>query len=196
MDKSVIIKLVGFLVVTFIIMVVASFFLFPLLSSDSYDQIVQNHQNELNGIADSTTVVGDSLAADSLGTVPDSLGVKPINELADVTKNELSILKIEKVKLQARVDSMVSVIYQLKRDLEEKNSRLSELESRTDPEEFSQRVKSLLSLEVEEMSPILSKMTNKQIVKLYINSGNTQREKILRSLNPDKAAEIISEVML
>lgn len=196
MDRSVIIKLVGILVVSFTLMVVVSFFLFPYLSSDTYDQIVQQHENELNGIVDSTAVSTDSLSSDSLIVAMDSLGIQPVDEIGDISVSEVSILKIEKVKLQTRVDSMNTVIYQLKKELEEKSRELAELESKATPEEFSVRIKSLLNLEVEEMSPILGKMTNRQIVKMYLNSGNTQREKILRSLSPDKAAQIISEVML
>lgn len=180
--------------VTFIILVAVSFFLFPYLSGDTYDQIVENHEKELQGIVDSTATGLDSLATDSSRV--DTSGVQPINDLADVTKNELAILKIEKVKLQAKLDSLASANYQLRSELREKSKRLDEFESQTDPEEFSARVKSLLNLEIGELSPILGKMTNKQIVKMYMSGGNVQREKILRSLNPDKAAEIISEVML
>ena len=46
------------------------------------------------------------------------------------------------------------------------------------------------------MAPILEKMTKEQLVQLYREAGNTQREKILRALNSDRAAQLITEIML
>ena len=46
------------------------------------------------------------------------------------------------------------------------------------------------------MAPILDKMTSQQLVRLYKEAGNTQREKILRALKSDQAARLITEVML
>lgn len=193
MDKSVLIKLIGFLVVTFIIMVVASFFLFPYLSSDTYKEIVEDHEKKQFASWDST-FVPDSLSQEVLSA--DSLQSEALDSITTITKSELSILKIEKVKLQTRLDSLSSAHYQLKKELEEKSKKIRDYESNLAPEEFSNRVKSLLNLEVEELAPILQKMTNTQLVKMYMNGGNTQREKILRALDADKAAQIISEVML
>jgi Mg/Co/Ni transporter MgtE len=63
-------------------------------------------------------------------------------------------------------------------------------------EAFKDRVKSLLNLEEDELAPILEKMTSNQLVRLYTEAGNTQREKILRALNSERAARLITEVML
>lgn len=63
-------------------------------------------------------------------------------------------------------------------------------------EPFADRVKSLLNLDEDELSPILVKMNNDQLVRLYRNAGNIQREKLLRSLNPDRAALLMESIML
>jgi Mg/Co/Ni transporter MgtE len=46
------------------------------------------------------------------------------------------------------------------------------------------------------MAPILEKMTSQQLVQLYREAGNTQREKMLKALSSDRAARLITEVML
>lgn len=63
-------------------------------------------------------------------------------------------------------------------------------------EAFPDRVKSLLNLDEEELAPILSKLNNDQLTRLYRNAGNIQREKVLRSLNPDRAARLMESIML
>lgn len=63
-------------------------------------------------------------------------------------------------------------------------------------EEFFDRVKSFLNLDEEELAPIVSKLDNEELVRLYRGGGTIQREKLLRSLKPDRAAEIMKEIML
>ncbi len=64
-----------------------------------------------------------------------------------------------------------------------------------DKEEFAVRIKSLLNLEDDELSPILENLNTDQIVKLYYAGGTIQRQKILRALEAKKAAEIMTEIM-
>ncbi len=63
-------------------------------------------------------------------------------------------------------------------------------------EAFADRVKSLLNLEEEELAPILTRLNNDQLIRLYRSAGNIQREKLLRSLNPDRAARLMESIML
>lgn len=65
-----------------------------------------------------------------------------------------------------------------------------------DDEAFSERVKSLLNLDEEELAAIVKHMDEDQLVLLYRNSGNIQREKLLRSLVPERAAKLMRTVML
>jgi len=63
-------------------------------------------------------------------------------------------------------------------------------------EEFSERVKSLLNLDEEDLTPIANQMTQQELVKIYRNSGNLQREKLLRSLSAERATKLMQEIML
>jgi len=63
-------------------------------------------------------------------------------------------------------------------------------------EDFSDRIKSLLNLDEEELAPIVDKMNRDQLVRLYQGGGSIQREKLLRALKPERAAELIQKIML
>jgi len=90
--------------------------------------------------------------------------------------------------LYVRIDQLEQLVDSLQNPVEENNE--------LDPAEFTERVKSLLNLEEDELGPILKNMTKGQIVRLYNGGGTIQRQKILRSMEADKAAELMTEIML
>jgi len=65
-----------------------------------------------------------------------------------------------------------------------------------DDEAIRQRVNSLLNLDEEEMMPIVSELSSEQLQTLYRVASNQQREKLLRSLPPNRAARLMQEVLL
>lgn len=198
MNKVAIVKIAGFLVVPILVMLVVIYFLYPLLNSEKYDLIVKTKGT----MVDSATI--DSLARlDSLAHA-DSMDIyRQLNIDDKIAESE--------ERWAGKVDSLTRMIYLL-------NSRLEGLEipketsqtqvsatqegsnagqtSSADEEDFKDRVKSLLALDEKEMAPILSKMSKDQLVLLYKEAGNTQREKILRALSSDRAAQLITEIML
>ena len=198
MDKGDIIKLAGLLIVPVIVFTVAMYFLYPVISKDKYERIAENFERKQNGLPPLPDV--DSLV------VSDSLNVdgeaKPEINSDTLTVDMLdAILAQQEVKqnnpLKPVVDSLNVVIANLEKQLEEEKKKASSLVEETkNQEEFAVRVKSLLNLEENELAPILDKMSSKQLVKLYNSGGSTQREKILRSLNSEKAARLMTEVML
>lgn len=61
-----------------------------------------------------------------------------------------------------------------------------------DLEEIS---KSLLRMDEEALAPILDLLDDDQLVQLYKSSSNMQRQKLLQSLEPKKAADLLKKVM-
>lgn len=59
-----------------------------------------------------------------------------------------------------------------------------------------QQVNSLLNLDEEELGPIVRELSNTELIRLYSVASNQQREKLLRSLPPTRAARIMKEAML
>lgn len=80
--------------------------------------------------------------------------------------------------------------------MEDREGELLTEESQMSQEEFFDRTKSLLNLDREELAPIVAELSKEEIVRLYNGGGTIQREKLLRSLEPERAAEIMKEIML
>jgi hypothetical protein len=202
MSKGAIVKIAGFLVVPILIMLVVVYLLYPMINSDRYDLIVRT-----NG-----TMV-DSLALDSLARIDSIATADSLAQLEKLTSAQYA-MDLDK-KWSTKVDSLERMVYLLSARLEgiqnasdlrnqnnepEATGNEPAKEPSTDEllsdEAFKDRVKSLLNLEEDELAPILEKMTSNQLVRLYSEAGNTQREKILRALKSDRAARLITEVML
>jgi flagellar motility protein MotE (MotC chaperone) len=198
MNKATILKFILISTVPFVVLTLLFFFLYPYINADKYEQIVAEHESGLY------QEEGDSLSMDMSDmqesfTIIDSLiasAINPVGDSLSVTLEEFNILKIEKVKLQSRLDSVQAELYSQTQTLEEQRRRIRELEATAVSEDFVARVKSMLNLEVEELAPTLRKFGDEELVKIYVNSGSMQREKILRALDPAKAADLMSEVML
>lgn len=194
MNKGKIVKIAGFLVIPIVLMLVVVYLLYPMINEDKYDLIIRTNGMMYDSLAlDSLTKIDSLISIDSMH-VADSSNLY-IPKKIEVQKNSNIITKI---------DSLERMIYVLTTRLEglEMKEEMSKVPQQTNnsdndyEEAFKDRVKSLLNLEEDEMAPILDKMTSKQLVRLYKEAGNTQREKILRALKSDQAARLITEVML
>ena len=197
MNKGAIVKIAGFLVVPIILMLVVVYLLYPMLNKDKYDLIVRTNGTMYDSLmVDSLARVDSLMRADSIA-VADSLALIEADQLE----------RAQKMDIATKIDSLERLVYVLSVRLEglaereipqQQNNSQQQIASTAELEEeaFKDRVKSLLNLEENEMAPILEKMTSQQLVRLYREAGNTQREKILRALNSDRAARLITEVML
>lgn len=209
--------IIGLLIISFLIMLVGFYLMFPKINEEKYSEIISEEPKEVETWQDSM------------------VGTPYLRSFEDITK-QIESLMHEQVNLQNKVDSLnnlkenlISNITELETNMQEKKSGQAEqpigenvplsntmqTESSEQPqtlfadnkmtpqevteedqEAFADRVKSFLNLEEEELAPILTKMDNDQIVRLYHSAGNIQREKLLRSLNPDRAARLMESIML
>jgi hypothetical protein len=213
MKKSALIKIAGILVGTFVVITIAIFFLYPYLNEQKYEQVqAEREQRSLPGefqqSGSNNLQPGDSSIEENAGT--DSLGSD-------------STIVADRENLMAQIASLIAVNDSLKQQLDSANVSLVNLEntlkqtgvddqmlaeisegddvefiaaSQEPKEEFGERVKSLLNLDEEDLTPIANQMTQQELVKIYNNSGNIQREKLLRSLSPERATELMQEIML
>lgn len=55
--------------------------------------------------------------------------------------------------------------------------------------------KSLMRLDEDELAPILARVSDPMLIRLYNSSNSIQREKLLRSLDPSQAAALLRRVM-
>lgn len=196
MNKGKIVKIAGFLVVPIIVMLIVVYLLYPIINKERYDLIVRTNGTLYDSVmVDSLARIDSVMRADSIA-IADSLALIASEELNRAQNMDFAI----------KIDSLERMLYIVSTRLEDlikskevpstsKNQAHTSKEN-IEEEAFKDRVKSLLNLEEKEMAPILAKMTSQQLVQLYREAGNTQREKILKALSSDRAARLITEVML
>ncbi len=192
MNKAVIIKIAGLITVPLLVMIVAMYFLYPYINKEDYQGLVQAQEEKLDAEFEK---LGFPPREDSLVAVlSDTVMVMDSVAVDTLVSDELQLALEENTRLHKRVDSLIAEIEVLKANQPEEPD-MEEIQELS-KEEFAQRIKSLLNLEEDDLGPILEKMTSEQLVRLYNGGGTIQREKILRSLNSDKAAKLMTEIML
>lgn len=190
MDRTDLIKLIGILAGSLLLLIVAAYFTYPYLNEEKHQEVVTMYRGtefidtDEGYIGREFEQLHEQLEAskqqrDSLVSMIDSL--KLVNE--ELNKEIVEYSEASEIIQIAEGDGV-----------NERNTAGARGEFAE--EDFSERVKSLLNLDEGELAPIVNKMSNGQLVRLYRGGGNIQREKLLRSLEPERAAEIMNEIML
>jgi seryl-tRNA synthetase len=201
MTKAGALKLAGIFFGSLLLLTAGFFFAYPHINEERYNEIIENFRDD--------DVIDAMFEGDRR-----YIGIE-FNELID----QIEKLRAEESTWSARFDSLNAVNSRLISDIEALTERKEELanvkeelalraseegneysaldvNSNETPEDISERVKSLMNLDEEELAPIVNQLSNEHLVRIYRNAGNMQREKLLRSLNPERAAEIVREIML
>ena len=176
------------------IFMVVFYFLYPKINADKYEDVM-HRQSEEETIAFSENVNLDD---------PD------LNKEFEGMANQIQEYLDREDKLNRSIDSLKQVNDSLnvlmatiqdsinKRSTTVRQDEFAENDGTIEgfDEKFSDRIKSLLNLDEEELAPIVDKMNKDQLVRLYQGGGSIQREKLLRSLKPERAAELMQKIML
>ncbi|REL38679.1 hypothetical protein DYD21_01645 [Rhodohalobacter sp. SW132] len=212
MDKSVLLKIIGILIASFLVITLVTFFLFPYLNEQKYEQI---QTERLQSSVDEQVFTDVDLMPESNISGTGRFAYLQQELLRQKQENRNwenrvdSVLAVQNSVEQER-DSLFTELENLKEQIEQGGGLIAgnrqdadsgndvEMVAAADEptEEFSERVKSLLNLDEEELKPIANQMTQDELVRIYRHSGNIQREKLLRSLNPERAAKLMREIML
>ncbi len=182
----------GIFVVGFIVLFAGMYLVYPYLQPEKAAKAQEAVQSEqLPPIYDYTTF--SPLKIDTLNTIIARL------------KKEIRAHKSAPDKYKVLSDSLVKVSKQQKQligrlrdslDVQEKAiaAQLKKNKPKSKGIQFSEVTKSLLSMDEKSLSPILKKLNDNMLVGLYRDGSNMQREKLLRSLNPDRAAQLLKKV--
>ncbi|MEL7833590.1 hypothetical protein [Fodinibius sp. Rm-B-1B1-1] len=185
-----ILKIAGYIFVPLLPMTVAIYFLFPYLNEEKHKEVAEKHNDDFV-IGDTTNVELSSLSA---ATEEDANGnVEDIGEDFSELKEKTSEFQQHIDSLQREVDSLSTVNDSLEQQLTLAGSGTGNTE--VSEEEFSENIKSLLDLDIERLTPILSKMSDEQLVRIFKAGSGLQRKKLLRSLESDRAAKLMTEVL-
>lgn len=180
-DMKGMLKTAGKFVGVFLVILIAMYFLYPYLHPENNENTVEEDEW---GTSDFTPNPFDySLeAADSLKTQ-----ITQLRQLIDS-------LRIVEQQQQVKVDSLERLASQM-----EEEARESDTPEVDDDLVSAERLKdvsrSLLELDEEELSPILDRLDNNELIGLYKSANNMQRSKMLRSLGSNKAAVILKEII-
>ena len=198
-------KIFGIAVGVFAGLFLLLFFIYPMIQPERVEEI------RSAGVDEELLVRGDRLP-----------GGATTSGVFENLKNELDSLQRDNDRLRHRLNSLKFANDSLITEMEKLQVRKEELAATTpattatstashvdqrvaradDPgnimndEALSERVKSLLNLDEEELAEIVKHLDESQLLMLYRYSGNIQREKLLRSLAPDRAAKLMRTVML
>jgi len=191
---------------SFLAFLVLFYFLYPHLNEEKFEQVVSELNEEKTTKTDQNQYRYDETVYDELNEVDEY----------DELPNNPELLMAEQNSLQDTIDSLQQKRDLLLNELDELSHSVDSVKSlkttensadvqlnadntaeNTDEarEEFSERVKSLLNLEEEQLSPIVRQLSDEQLIRLYDSAGNIQREKLLRSLSADRAAKLMERIM-
>lgn len=166
---------------------VAFYLLYPKMNPEKYEETVQQveEENALNATLNSSESESSNLE-NNLDSADSSIRIS-------------SVVKMQK----AQIDSLESIISKLesfreelnteKIDLNEKIKKLEEQASQKAT--FEEELKGILSLDDKQLSPILEKMNDMKVADIYQGSNVNQKQKILRCLDPEKAAKLLEAVI-
>lgn len=188
-----ILKILGYIFVPILPMAVAVYFLFPYLNEEKHKKVVEKNSDDF-AIQDTTgTQVSSFLPRTERDT---NKTIQDIGEDFAELKKKTSKYQHDIDSLQQEVDSLTTVNDSLKQQLAERgNKDIQGGNVEISEKEFSENIKSLLDLDIESLSPILSKMSDKQLVRIFKAGSGLQRKKLLRSLDSDRAAKLMTEVL-
>lgn len=193
MNIKKLLKIIGFILGPLIPLAIVIYFLFPYINEEKYEQVAENNQN--------------------LGIAAENSDVAPVGVDFETLKKQVTKVHEDNQEMKKVLDSLHTVNDSLENELALKTEEIEELtadpsegedpeetETLTDisdeeNEEFKENIKSFLSLDDENLAPIINEMSDEQLVRLYRGGSSLQRKKLLRSLESKRAAKLMTEVM-
>ncbi len=188
-----VLKILGYIFVPLLPMVIAIYFLFPYVNEEKHKEVAEKYSDDF--------VIGDSTDVTMSTFRPTAARGDTIEDLGeDYATMEEKVSRFQKdiQELKMKVDSLTIVNDSLTQQLVQRDSSANEVltaDTEISEEEFSENIKSLLDLDIESLSPILNKMSDEQLVKIFKAGSGLQRKKLLQSLESDRAAKLMSEVL-
>ena len=194
MNKKGVLKIAGIVIVPLLVMTIAAYFLYPYFNEEEYEAIAEKYDRRNEPVAQ----VDDMKIGKDFQTLVEQ--VKLLKSANEELNNTIDTLRKRNKELaeQLKAREKQEISEQEPTVPEQTDSMQTTTVSKEDiPEEkFGERIKSLLNLDNEDLTPIVNEMTDEQLVRLYKGGSSIQRKKLLRSLDPKRAAKLMTNVML
>jgi hypothetical protein len=174
-------------------------YLYPQMNPDVFEALkkdVEQQNVRQTGYQDALTFLKERYElATAVATVMDT--VKSVVKQDTVVTAALPDpnLALEKARNARLTQSLDSLNREMTRLRQAHSTELADLRKRVLPVFSTADNKSLLNLDDEELKPILRQLNQRQIQAIYLDANASQREKLLRNLNPEAAARLLSEII-
>jgi len=178
-----IIFLVLGLIAAFFVFMAISFYLYPVMNPDA--------EFETDGVE-----IGEF----GFNTIDYSeFGPEVVARLKnerDELQRRLDQALMEENQTQMMADSLIAVLAEMEREMELKELQLTQFASQQEEgkEALNDKIKAMFALDIEELSPITNMLTDNLLEEIYVSASNRQREMLLQSLDPRRAANILRKV--
>lgn len=194
MNTKKLLKIFGFIIGPLIPLTIAIYFLFPYLNEEKYEEIAKTD--------DYADVIADDEMIDAIGA-----DFETIKEQVVAFRKDNRNLQMTLDSLRMVNDSLKKALASTKSELEELSgtqgqnedpeteAALAETTREEEEEEFKENIKSFLSLDDENLAPIINQLSDDQLVRLYKGGSSLHRKKLLRTLESKRAAQLMTEVM-
>lgn len=169
----------GAFIGSFVVILIAVYFLFPYLNPDKAAS-VKNSSSQTNRESTFDPNRYSLQAVDSLNQAISTLQGR-VDTLQDSVNFKQQI--IDSLKLEMETGKGEPTTQPVAQKIVE------------DFPEIEEATKPLLSLDEDVLAPIVDLLEEQQLISLYRKGSGRQREKLLRSLKPEKAARILKKVM-
>ncbi|HLR77330.1 MAG TPA: hypothetical protein VK106_06685 [Balneolaceae bacterium] len=163
---------------SFLVLMLAAYFLFPYLNPKKAEKVESKNEIVQNASFDPSEY---SLQA-----------IDSLNNQIITLQNVIDSLRKEDSSHQKLLDSLKK---ELESTVQEESGTEPAINKNLNNISITETAKSLLSLEEGELAPIVDLLDESQLLNLYMEASTRQRKKLLRTLKPKKAATILKKVM-
>jgi hypothetical protein len=185
---------------TFLISFGAFMYLYPQMNPDEFEVLkkeVEQQNIRQTGYQDALSFLKERYElATAVATVADTASIQEVKQDTVVTAvlpdPNLALEQARNARLTQSLDSLNREMARLR---QAHTTELADLRKRVLPVFSTADNKSLLNLDDEELKPILRQLNQRQIQAIYLDANASQREKLLRNLNPEAAARLLSEII-
>lgn len=186
---------IGILTGSFLVILIIMYLLFPVLNPEEAEkqELVMAEEQSENQLIRNTEIESSEneyLADDEPETIEDvSTDSVIMAEPGVLSQHDLS--SIEKRYIE-QIDSLKQVVENLKKEHE---LELLEVTNVQFEEQVQETTKTLLSMDEDALAPIVNELEEPILIKLFKTASSMQKQKLLQSLEPEKASRILKLVM-
>lgn len=191
MNSKKVLKIISFIIGPLIPLIIAVYFLFPYLNKEKYNEVAEKYHPEVEVESEFTDTLAGESTEEQIKTFQDENS--PLQRVVDSLRMANDSLEAELLNKKKELERLTSGIID-KQDEKETEVRDKSLYEKKE-EEFKETIKSFLSLDDENLAPIINEMSDDQLVRLYRGGSSLHRKKLLRTLESKRAAKLITEVM-